>query len=474
MATRPREWVIPPTFSASQLLSATMLNRIEHDMALLFGINYAPPFAWPGVEFQTGGTQPNVETFQYARVRLEHKYNTLHLKLGARPAVSGTTSSTWCTIAQPDGSNASFLAGISGTDPNNWTWLSPSVIDLSPFNLVSGSRYVIRFYIREANTTHVGQVWAHLGFVFESAGSSGFPTLPTISDGQIGAASDMDLWSEALNWLKDRIAQPVQSHTSWAAQTGDTQPDRDRLYTGWIKHARGQKIRFRYAQRTPGDPNVAPLGESEVWAYVNGSLVSNTACDGSHDWKYTTGSYALSGLSDGQMYEVWVEAQNNTPYSSQVEVRVDYFFEDEIQPPPGWSHPRRHSHCQLVESASYQRISDNLQLLHDYRRDENWAVRDSQSPGNIAVIPSQTALEGFYILHRDPWLHYLGPGTLEYLDNSLALDPPDEYETDKGAWGVTNLEEVRWLPYGVVYRVTGASLVAAYESPDSGFAEECP
>jgi len=277
------------------------------------------------------------------------------------------------------------------------------------------------------------------------------------------AASDLAIFTSGLGWLSTRVAQYNHGFGFFEAQTGDTQPNTHRVWHGYIKHT-GSLLNFRYGQKAIQAQH-QPLGEEEVWLIYNGSTAACTTCNGTNDWKYTTGSFNTSGkgLSPGDFYELYIEARNTNSYAQQVGVRLEYTYETSIISPTGWTAPKTFNHGDAPDSGSLQVISDNLTVLKNELRDINWPVRDNYFKGG-AVRPAERSYGGVSIVHRAPWLHFLGAGEVVYGSNSAQFSDVDE-DNPKTIWGSMNLDELEWLPRGAVYLVKG-DIVACFESYD--------
>lgn len=455
----PSEWIVPPTFSASQFMSARHLNIMEHDLATLFGVNFSPAMCFYGIQYQTGGDPDVVQ--QSARYRLEHQFDNFYYRFGVKVLNAADTASFLMTIA-PQGGTASDL--ISGSSGSTSTEVFSGSKDISSYGLTTGCVYIIRAFSRRI-TGGTDQVVGQLDYMFEAAGSTGWTTPPAFTSTCMAAASDLNIWRDDLNWIKDRNVLVNHSFGFLEAQTGDTQPSTKRLFHGYIKHT-GSLLHFRFGQRVVTEPTKSPVGVEEVWLDINGSTAACTTCNGTNDWKYTTGSFNLAGkgLTAGNFYEVFLSAKNTDSYAGQVGTRVEYIYETQTISPSGWTPTRTYKHGDQPNSASLKAISDNLTSLHDERRDMQWPTRDNYTKGG-AVIPSETGYGGVSIIHRAPWLHFLGSGELTYGSNSAQFT--DAQTASPGTvWGSMNLDELSWLPRGGLFTVSGEDLICAYESYD--------
>lgn len=458
----PQNWVPCHAPAASRYLSSLFLNTVHHDLGVLFGVNFTPPMAFSGIQYQTGG-DPDVEQ-QFARWRLPHAYDTFNYRIAVKVENAGDAASMRLTIA-PSESGATASNLVSACSGSTDFEVFSGSVDLSGYGFAVGDRYVVRGYVKRiVGSNDNFQVSGRADYFFESAGSTGWVTPPTFSG--IVTASNMEDWCDDLRWLKDRIALVNHSFGFFAAQTGDTQPARKRLWHGYIKHT-GSLLNYRFRQRIITDPNVSPLGVEEVRLYYNGSLATCSTCDGSNNWKTVTGSFNLAGkgLTPGNFYEIYLDARNTVGYSGQVEIRMEYAYETQIISPSSWNSPCSFESGCILSCSFFNTTSSALQALHDERRDMVWPVRDNYKKGG-AVEPSENSYEGVSILHRAPWLHYLGSGQIVYGEDSTTLP---EADTDNPGWTWTsiNLDEVAWLPIGAVYRVEGSDLIAAFESYDS-------
>ena len=479
----PADWTQVPTFSASQLLSATAVNRLEHDLGILQGVNFGPPYAFNGVLATTGGTRPNEEVFLMRSYRLVHRYDELHVRFAAKPAGPGASytppACAWMTVACPDGTNEVQIAAVCGNDYNNWTYYSPSVISLSPYGLQTGSVYIYRFYIQEATEAgdHQEHAQGRVEELFELPDLSGSPDVPDFVSGSIGSASDLNAVGSALEWLRDKIQHPP-AVVGESSQGGGPPEEADRLATLFLYHT-GCTLRYRFGVKCNGD-SVQWHGQVSVCMYVTRPRdytrppVLEVTCDPSFDFKIVSGSIAHSaiglGLDDGELYEIYFHGRNPGPPGSgplgegapQPELWVQLLYETEYVPPANWRPIKYHRHGETPTASDYQSFKDNLVYIRDHIRARNMAVRDNVLffGGFVAVNPAERGASPIYIQHRAPWLWYAGSGELYYAGNRYTLPAGDFPLT--GSWNILNLAEIEWLPFGAVYEVRGAS--AAFES----------
>jgi len=445
------------------------LNLINYDLSLLYGWNLAPPTPFSGIQYKTGGDHQVAQ--QFGRWRIEHQYNDATIRFALKTATAGCTASGSVTISPSEtGATASDLLTFS-SGSTDWEYAG-STLDLSSLSLTAGDRYIIRSKV--VSSTTWAAAWAKLDYMFESAGSTGWTTPPTIS-GTI-EASALNIWRDDLDWLKDRIALPIHSFGIFDAQTGGASEDADRLVHGHVKHT-GNTFRYKFLQRlipkqiVPNDPSKPSyetvLGVSEAWVVINGSTAAcTTGARSDSGWEMTTGSLDLSGkgLTAGNMYEVYLSAKNRDADSSQVECRLAYAYQDDSISPSGWGAPKSWSHGDTPVAASGQQISDNLTSLHDERRDMIWPTRDNYFKGG-AVTPSEQRYVGVAIIHRAPWLNYVGSGELKLAgkDDRLSFGPASD-TAPTTTWGTVNLDEWAALQLGQVYYVLGEDLIVAFES----------
>lgn len=439
--TCPLDWLEPTTFVDGDVLSATGLNRILYDIGYLQGYNFGPIPGFSGVILENWDIGWANTWYTIWDGYIVHKYDTFHYSASIKCDTAGSVLIRWVV----DGTVvASGQAGYDG-----WVEISGST-DLSGLGLSTGSRPSVQVQFAWNGTGDPQDIHAKVGYLYESAGSSGWTTPYDPKSGSANAAN-LNTWRDALNWLCPRIVQINPGFCVHKFEDGRP-TEKSEQWCGYILHS-GCILHYHFAVKIPRAGWAASL-------YYGGSLITEQSGDSEEGkWHHIEGAWNIptDPTFDWELVQLYTMSQGTS--SEKVESRMVFLYEFAASPPVSWRSMPLWEEGDIPSASAGDKpldvIYDNLTTLHDHRRDLNFAVRSSASYQSPSPLYPRWRKHFYWkFIHRAPYLHILGSAMILTENNSVRVDATQ--------WAVFDLTSLAWLHEGDEYHVEGAS--CAYES----------
>jgi hypothetical protein len=328
----------------------------------------------------------------------------------------------------------------------------------------------VKLYVRASTTD--GNTVFKIGWAAERLHNNTWPGLPTITDGQVGTAAQVNRWASALAWLKRRILIPNPGLMGpiVRSQSSVTVP----LFYGHVQHV-GQMLRWKVAGR------VVNGNASSIRLRYNTTLLPGVLVGGGEEWDgtYEYDLTQIPGLTYGTLYPVTVEMTANP--GNEIDGMVHYIFEDNVVSPSGswfnqptWAGGLTGDWCYgSVQGGTPPRklgaITSDLQILYNAitgteRSVYNFTTREYRHEDYYytnALYPKSEDRMHHVIFHRGRWFFFSDEADIQYDDQRHYLDDPQYFGYSGGYIGAFDLEGLKWLKPGVLYLVSGKNHFAA-------------
>jgi len=360
---------------------------------------------------------------------------------------------------------------------------SAAYTDLNSLGLTVGEMYEVT-----VETTGSECYIVELAETADSSGSPTEPTFPTFSDGVVSDSDDLDSIVTGLNWIYARARNPVVPHisrmdsnspSSWTED--DFPDDYRRVWRGTVRH-RHNTLAYKLAYYLAYYTN---NGKVQVRIRVDGAsagqyYTTKTAGTVSSGYEETGTIGSLTGLSAMQLtkVEVWARHElatvtteepipDSNPPSTRTVVtqRGDdnssfgpvYLYETASNGAiAGWAALPDYDHQDQPTAANLNKFKADGDLLAPVARYANRPT-PKLDDGTLRVHGVQVRHTWRFLKYQTHYRSVDGEDNeaqsvkLSYGDNDLTLE-----DTTEGGWNTYDLDQIKWLPPGALYKIDNA------------------